>query len=276
MQSFALPASLRSNEDTQQRLLNYLRLMHLIHHRNNNQHRSSPWYRRFNAFRRELGRLCKDLGIERGPGFPASATDASKPKRGASTSRPAHTLRGATLKPSTSKTAVIQRLTHWIDSNLISRCYTAFSSLTATPSFSPLALVLLAILAGVCTLTGITTTLQALAKADEERQARHDEAALGAALEKFANEDAADLFDAFDRANHTDSALDDERRRRLKRRAQVEGEVNGARDDVGVPLVRDNFAPSEKQPEKPSEAIAQKRRKRVKKSNAIDDLFAGL
>ncbi|KAI9661977.1 MAG: hypothetical protein M1831_002892 [Alyxoria varia] len=57
----AKPAGLLPTESAQ--LLQESNLLHLLHVRNLNQHRRSPWYLHFNRLRREIRGLCKDLAV---------------------------------------------------------------------------------------------------------------------------------------------------------------------------------------------------------------------
>lgn len=235
-----VPSSLlRPSPETQQQLLTHLRLLHLLHHRSKNQHKSSLWYRHFDIFRREVRSLCNELQIDLGPGFSTQITPVKQAK--VTAKRKSAAARSVAL-PSATNQKVTARLKYWISSDLISCCYTAFSTLATTPSFSPLALSLLAILARICSLTGITAHLQAFARLEEAKATDEDQEQLTEALERFAQEDAGELFENFQR------------------------DAASAYNDLGVPILR-NF--NEDKPIPPP-------KKRRKKANAIDDLFDGL
>lgn len=233
------PSLLKSCSETQQQLLNHSRILHLLNHRSKNQHKRSLWYRHLSIFRREVISLTKDLDIELGPGFSSKIVPDRLSK--AHEKRKAGATRSAAISlPSRGK--VTERLSHWISSQLISRCYTAFSTLASTPSFSPLALSLLATLARICSLTGITAHLQALGRLVDLRAIDEDEEQLTEALERFAQEDAGELFDPI----HVDAT--------------------SAGIDVGMPMKR---ILDDNKPASPP-------KKRRKKTNVIDDLFDGL
>ena len=239
MSDTTLPKGLlKPDSESKQQLVSNMRLAHLLHHRSKNQHGRSPWYRHFNKFRRELKSLCKELAIDLGPGFdmPILTSDTkAKIKKQSATSQLAIVGRAGQQK-------AIARLDHWITSGLVVRCYTAFSSLAATPSFSPIALTLIAILARVCSVTGVTAHMQNLSRAEEDRAAEDDSDQVSDALMRFAEEDAGELFDRVQDGDKTDS------------------------HDHGAAVKRE-IAAAENVP-KPA--------KRRKKANAIDDLFAGL
>lgn len=235
-----VPSSLlKPSSETQQQLLTHFRLLHLLHHRSKNQHKRSLWYRHFDIFRREVKILCKELQIYLGPGF--SSQIVTIEASNASAKRKSATALPPTL-PSASIQNVTARLTFWTSSHLVSHCYIAFSTLATTPSFSPLALSLLATLARVCSLTGVIAHLQALAHLEGTKATVEDEEQLAEALERFAQEDAQELF------------------------GPVQVDASLAENDIGVPIKR---TIDESKP-------AQRPKKRRKKANVIDDLFDGL
>ncbi|KAI9718982.1 MAG: hypothetical protein M1828_006358 [Chrysothrix sp. TS-e1954] len=132
-------------------------LLHLFHARNRNQHRRAIWYRHLGGFRREVRRLAEELDVAVHGSKGASAVG-----RGKGTKRPkSEDVRGK----------IERRLGFWRDAGLVGRWYRAFTHLVATTQFSAQGLVLLALLARVSSITGLTKWYQQLAeREDEERQ----------------------------------------------------------------------------------------------------------
>ncbi|KAK7539031.1 hypothetical protein IWX49DRAFT_90569 [Phyllosticta citricarpa] len=129
-------------------------IMHLLHHRNLNQHRQSIWWRSFSTFRREMLHLVSEY----------DAVNSSK-----------------TAAKKTSK-RVMARVEHW-RSSMVPKWYLAFTSVIASNQFSAIGLALMAILARVSHCLGITAAYEA--EAEREMQI---------ALEEFAEKDANALF----------------------------------------------------------------------------------
>lgn len=238
MAKFNLPKSLfKTSSEARQQLVTHLRILHLLHHRSKNQHGRSHWYRHFNKLRRETKALCRDLQLDLGSGFETT----SNPAKSKSTKHAKTVATPPSMIDKSAERQAADRLEHWVASGLISKCYVAFTSLAATPSFSPLALTLIAVLARICSLTGVTAHLQSLSTIEADKAAETDQEQLTEALERFAEEDAGELFD----------------------RAE----------DVGTPVPDTGTAVKREMQSAPSEGKPAKRRKRA---NAIDDLFAGL
>lgn len=114
-------------------------LLHLFHTRNKNQHSHSIWYRHFNIFRRQLSHLTSNL-----------TTLNTIP----TTSHHAQTHKKKTLDP-----ILIARIrareNYWRDF-LARKWQRAFSQLVADQRFGVLGIFLLAVLAQVCGIVGIT------------------------------------------------------------------------------------------------------------------------
>jgi ribonuclease MRP protein subunit RMP1 len=125
-------------------------LLHLLHHRNQNQHRHSIWYRHFSLFRRHLTALLADY------------TTLS--------SIPTSNVERARLKASTPSLhiRISKRLTFWQDV-LVARWMRAFSQVVADGRFSVLGLVMLGVLGGVCRVVGVVDGLEAEGQAEIER-----------------------------------------------------------------------------------------------------------
>lgn len=86
----------------------------------------------------------------------------------------------------------------------------AFTTLAATPSFAPLSLILLALLARVYKLLGVTAYIHVLGDAEEQEQLARDEQEMQDALAKFAEVDAANLWEANNQENITTACGDNE------------------------------------------------------------------
>ncbi|KAJ9643054.1 RNase MRP subunit [Coniosporium tulheliwenetii] len=101
-------------------------LLHLLAHRNKNQHRRSTWWRHLSHFRSELRLLVGELEA-----LSANLGDAK------------------------TREMVAARVGRWRDA-LVPRWYFAFSQLTAGTQFAAIGVALLAMLASVARQTGIT------------------------------------------------------------------------------------------------------------------------
>lgn len=133
-------------------------LLHLLHHRNKNQHRRSPWYRHLSLFRRHLSALLTDYTTL--TTTPATNVDRARLK---------------TLTPAL-QTRIAQRLAFW-QNVLVARWMRAFSQVVADGRFSVLGLVMLGVLGGVCRVVGVVDGLEVEGQREVER-----------ALEEFGRE----------------------------------------------------------------------------------------
>jgi len=143
------PPRLPSKDDLA--LLTHLsNLLHLLHHRNKNQHRRSPWYRHFSLFRRNLTALLSDYTLI--------------------LSTPTTNLERARLKSQTPalQLRISQRLDFWQDV-LVGKWQRAFSQVVADGRFSVIGLVMLACLGGVCRVVGVVEGLEVLGQEEVER-----------------------------------------------------------------------------------------------------------
>lgn len=140
---------LPSKDDLAQ-LDHFSSLLHLFHHRNQNQHRRSIWYRHFSVFRRQLAALLTDYTT-------LSAVPTTNVER-------------ARLKAQTPglHTRITQRLAFW-QNMLVARWMRAFSQVVADGRFSVLGLVMLGVLGGVCKVVGVVDGLEAEGQAEIER-----------------------------------------------------------------------------------------------------------
>ncbi|CCU76715.1 hypothetical protein BGHDH14_bgh05125 [Blumeria hordei DH14] len=96
------------------------RLLHLVHHRNHNQHRGACWYSRFNQLRRHIARLIREEEC-------CTVTCA----------------RGATKNAygQKARVALAQRIAFMRDI-LVPKCFVAFGNLVADSQYAALGLVL--------------------------------------------------------------------------------------------------------------------------------------
>lgn len=178
-----LPSTLLNLSSTNQQridLLTHLRLLHLLHHRNRNQHRRSLWFRYFEGFRREITAFCRNLGIEVERKTRSKAIGGAGLKTKANDTTPA-------LSPLAINQATL-RLQHWLTSSLIPRWYTAFTTLASTPSFAPLSLTLLALFARILKLTGALDVWKEYTILQQEREEAEYAQEVEAVLEKFGGE----------------------------------------------------------------------------------------
>ncbi|OJD29906.1 ribonuclease mrp protein subunit rmp1 protein [Diplodia corticola] len=186
-------------------LTTFCDILHLVHHRNLNQHRHSIWWRSFSVFRRELSHFVAEYNTYQ----PPAATDLTPPapKPSAKASRLAARRAAA-------------RLDAWRRHH-VPRWYLAFADVIASTQFSALGLALLAVLARVTQVTGITAAYE-----DEAEQA------MQAALRELAAMDAKRLVGAI-QANEGASLEGD------GVAAEDLGEAVGRREDLGEVVGRD-------------------------------------
>jgi len=136
--AYTLPPDLvKPSSQTRQALLQHLRLLHLLQHRNKNQHRRSQWFRHFSTFRRELGRICNQLGLDLSKGLSEEAQDAARrPGMEATKDKKSNNSMGAGAVLNLSKQqdrALIRRkctarITYWIESRSTTKWYTYVES----------------------------------------------------------------------------------------------------------------------------------------------------
>jgi len=140
-------------------LLTDAALLHLLHHRNKNQHRRSLWYRALQSFLRELRRLLAALAL---------------PDRASASAR----------------------LAFWAATPLLAHWHTSFTQLVASTQFAALGLALLGVLARVCRVTGLAAFLVRRASEQGRVRAEREEREVREVLERFAGEvqlEGADL-----------------------------------------------------------------------------------
>ncbi|KAI5259411.1 hypothetical protein E4T42_00082 [Aureobasidium subglaciale] len=126
-------------------------LMHLLHHRNHNQHRRSTWYRHFNIFRRHLQTILTHLtALSHTP-----TTNLARHKKKA--------------EDEATRLRIQQTLAFWRDV-LVPKVQHAFGQLIADGRFAVLGIVLMAILGHVCRVFGLIAVYDDLGE-EETRKA---------------------------------------------------------------------------------------------------------
>ena len=134
-------------------LLTHLQsLIHLLHHRNKNQHRRSSWYKHLSLFRRHLNHLLSDYNTL----LPATPPTTNLERARLRTQTPALQAR------------ITKRLEFWRDV-VVGRWMRAFSQVVADGRFSVLGLVMLGCLSGVCGVVGVVEGLEVLGQEEVER-----------------------------------------------------------------------------------------------------------
>lgn len=283
------------SKDDLSQLEHYSNLLHLFHHRNQNQHRRSIWYRHFALFRRQLTALRADYTTL--SAAPTTAVERTRLKA---------------LTPGL-HTRISQRLTYWQDV-LAARWMRAFSQVVADSRFSVLGLVMLGVLGGVCKIVGVVEGLEAEGQAEIERvleefgkEAWGDDDGFGEAIVRGASDEGK----AISRAEEGEPVARDDQGEVVARRDDDEDDDKMLLDDGRARELVDHTSASaptsaldeseRKEPRKMK--VAQKRspspakksktkpsstkkrstedktksikKKRKKGGDAIDDLFSG-
>ncbi|CAD0086897.1 unnamed protein product [Aureobasidium vineae] len=118
-------------------------LMHLLHHRNHNQHRRTTWYRHFNIFRRHLGTVLEHLTTL----AHVPTTNLARHKKKA--------------EDENLRLRIQQTVSFWRDV-LVPKAQHAFGQLIADGRFAVLGVVLMAILSHVCRVFGLISVYEKL------------------------------------------------------------------------------------------------------------------
>jgi ribonuclease MRP protein subunit RMP1 len=281
------PLRLPTKDDLAQ-LDHFSSLLHLLHHRNQNQHRRSIWYRHLSLFRRHLTALLADYTT-------LSSTPTTNLER----------TRLKALTPSL-HTRIIKRLAFWQDV-LVARWMRAFSQVVADGRFSVLGLVMLGVLGGVCRVVGVVDGLEAEGQAEIERvleefgwEAWGDEGGFGRPVGRGEAVARAEVGESVARVDEGEvvaredvddgvPAEDDEacdlpidQGKPVSRKTQVDKSEDDEADET-----RATFSPPPSPPKvaKPKTTSTKKRptetkpkavkKKRRKGGDAIDDLFSG-
>lgn len=226
------PVEIECSDQDLETLQHLSNLLHLFHHRSKNQHRHSIWWRHFSIFRQQLKKLITEItALKETP-----TTHLARTKK--------------KFQDVETKRRIDQRLAFWRDVT-VCKWQRSFSQIVADGRFSVLGLVLLAVLAEVCRIVGITAELEELGQAEVEK-----------VLEIFAAEAWSDEDAVAER--HEDVG-------QVVRRDE-------ATDDATKAVLQEPVADNTKKRAltECSEQLVKKKKTRRKKANAIDDLFSGL
>ena len=212
-------------------------ILHLFHHRNKNQHRRSIWWRHYSTFRRQLNSFVRE--VQSLHEVPTTHLERTRKKT--------HD------RETTSN--IIHRIEFWRDV-LVPKWHNSFSQVVADGRFAVLGLVLIAVLAQACHISGIRSGF-------DENEVVEAEKAL---------QNLMDVEGQVDQGVESSTHVADDL-----------GEVvdrDGMGDDgkkVVEPLHTTTVdAKADDRRSKSDKANPNPPRKRRKKGNAIDDLFSGL
>ncbi|KAK5706726.1 Ribonuclease MRP protein subunit rmp1 [Elasticomyces elasticus] len=239
-----------SKEDLE-RLRHLSDLLHLFYHRNHNQHRRSTWWRAFSIFRKQLRTMLGHLNsLQQNP---TSHIERTKKK----------------IRDQQTRLTLEQVLVFWRDV-LVPKWQHAFSQVAADGRFAVLGLVLLASLADVCRIAGVTAAFDDLGQIEVEK-----------VLERFAEEGWDGRGEVMARS--------------LEAGGEDVGDVITRGASGGAPkavaIIDEDDPVAVEKAERPAESTAQtstmkrsrnrggtepKAKKKRKKGDAIDDLFGGL
>ncbi|KAK0940418.1 Ribonuclease MRP protein subunit rmp1 [Friedmanniomyces endolithicus] len=227
-------------------------VLHLFHHRNQNQHRRSTWWRPFSIFRKQVRDLCALIeSLHEKP-----TTHLARSKKQAQDQRTTDQLQ--------------QILVFWRDV-LGPKWQHAFSQVAADGRFAVLGLVLLGTLAEVCRIVGITAAFEELGQAEVEK-----------VIERFAEEGFEGRTDVGPSILSGQSEDVGELVTRHFVGLDVPSMRPVAKAGVEQALASQHLTQSTskrnvlKRSRKNSIESPAKARRRGKKGDAIDDLFSGL
>lgn len=230
-----IPKFSKSDLDTLQHLSD---LMHLVHHRNKNQHRRSIWWRHFSTFRRQLNSLVSE--VQSLHEVPTTHLQRSRKK----------------AQDLETKEIISKRTEFWRDA-LVPKWHTSFSQIVTDGRFAVLGLILIAVLAQTCQATGINSGFDEAEVVEAEEALHNLEGAREEPVAKTAEtttHDGEDLGEAIDREEITGEG----------KKGEVSQQTTLAKHRAGSERLKSSMT---------SSTLARKRRK---KGNAIDDLFSNL
>lgn len=257
-------------------------LLHLLHHRNKNQHRLASWYRHFGTFRRHLSRLLTHY-----------TTLLAVPETHAARHR-------KKTQDVTTRAKITAELDFWTEAMVAKWCR-AFGQLAADLRFGVLGIFLLAVVGEVAGVTGVTTVLEergerevveAIKRFGREFEIGDEGAADGNGMQRRRiEEDVGEVVvrDSLRRNVDENQGEAVVRERVTDPERIVTGEAD-ERDTVdlvesnrlmSVPLEDDERVPAvtKKRP-RPAEPVKstdeQVKKKKKRRRNAIDELFGSL
>lgn len=238
-------------------------VLQLLHIRNRNQHRMGTWWRYFSAFRRQLRNLVEEKGIVERAGEPADPPGTNKGRETSQSlgKRGRDDALRAVDAMAKRRTAVVEarvraekRVRFW-EEHCVGEWWAAFEQLLGDLQWSPIALVLLGVVAEVCEVLGISRRLKGDGGGEDEVRKTNQRSM---AVEEVAEEGNDDICGE-DIGVRVERVEDD-------MLAGGEGEVKKKRK-------RESSEP-ELAPAKGRNAKERKKSKR--KGDTIDDLFSGL
>lgn len=229
---------LKFSKNDQEALQHLSDVLHLFHHRNKNQHRRSIWWRHFSVFRRQLNKLLEEVNS-------LNEVPQTHLER----------IRKKTRDQETSSN-ISERLDLW-QNVLVTKWQNSFSQIIADGRFAVLGLVLIAVLAQTCQITGITTKLEDIGQDEVEK-----------VLKRFGEED-------------------------WEAESEVERGRTADGEDIGVAILRDAHQNEDRKgenlpavlPKNDTDSASQSgistraskpAKKKRKRGDAIDDLFSNL
>lgn len=236
--------ALQISQEEQMELQHLSDLLHLFHHRNKNQHRRSIWWRHFSVFRKQLASLVSDISeLNEVP-----TTNLAKTKKKSQDARILATHS--------------QRMAFWRDI-MVPKWQHSFSQVVADGRFSVLGLVLMAVLAQICRIVGLTAELEDLGQIEVEKVledfGREQRALQDSVGDPSQGEDVGEVIRREEEEDDDDDML-------AQMPASAEPKVKPA-----IPPTPE--AASKATTKRPSETSEKRSKKKRRKGNAIDDIF---
>ncbi|EFR03311.1 hypothetical protein MGYG_06310 [Nannizzia gypsea CBS 118893] len=226
------------------------RTLHLLYHHNKNQHRCTKWWKWLNMLRRwTLNLACEIERIEKFEDVRSADGSDEHPF------------------------APVWRIMSYLHDELVPRCYRAFSTVVADIQFCSLGVVLLATLAEVFKVVQINKgELSNIAQelGDEKASEPTPRPASNAAV---ANEDFGEVIRR--------SEVDTQVKKKVDSAVSTDGEAVTKKKkksglDKGIKRKVDDDTAMAVSMDKPGSSKEKKTKKKKRKVNAIDDIFAGL
>ena len=221
-----------------ERLEQSLDLLHVIYHRNLNQHRRSVWWRHFSVFRRQFIGIIREIRSMNE--VPTTHLERSRKK----------------IIDEETRSKILQRRNLWRDT-LVPKWQNSFSQIVADGRFAALGLVLIAVLAQACQIVGITQDYDDLRQMEIEK-----------VLEEFGKEEWNDAPRHSVEQNGSGEDMGE-----VITRGKLE--TNFLPDETLPPAITEPSKDKKGQLLAHAKGSKPARKKR-KTANAIDDLFGGL